>query len=207
MSATVGTLLAERAATHADATFLRFAGAELTFAEVEAKSNGVARGLRDLGVDAGDTVAMLLPNCADMVLTWFAANRLGAVAAPINTAFRGAALAHVLNLSGAGLLVVDASLVESVAAVAGDLRSIRTAVVRGDPAAAASHFPQWTVLPLEGMETHESGALPTRGWAGRSGVRAVHLGHHGTVQGLCAVSPLRHPSGRTDGGALRASLR
>ena len=85
MSVTVGTLLAERAATHADAMFLRFAGAELTFAEVEAKSNAVARGLRDLGVNAGDTVAMLLPNCADMVLTWFAANRLGAVAAPVNT--------------------------------------------------------------------------------------------------------------------------
>jgi crotonobetaine/carnitine-CoA ligase len=163
VSATVGALLVERAATHAEGTFLRFAGAELTFAEVEAKSNAVARGLRDLGVDAGDTVAMLLPNCADMVLTWFAANRLGAVAAPVNTAFRGAALAHVLNLSGAGLLVLDAGLVESVAAVAGDLRSIRTAVVRGDPGAAALQFPQWTVLPWEGMETHESGALPTRG--------------------------------------------
>ncbi len=101
VSDTIGTLLAERAATHADVAFLRFAGADLTFAEVEAKSNAVARGLHDLGVDAGDTVAMLLPNCADMVLTWFAADRLGAVAAPVNTAFRGATLAHVLNLSGA----------------------------------------------------------------------------------------------------------
>ena len=156
MIATIGTLLAERAATHADVMFLRFAGTELTFAEVEAKSNAVARGLRDLGVEAGDTVAMLLPNCADMVLTWFAANRLGAVAAPVNTAFRGAALAHVLNLSGAGLLVLDASLVEAVAAVVGDLRSIRTAVVRGDPAAAASQFPQWTVLRCEGLEVDET---------------------------------------------------
>src|SRR4051812_44588988 len=110
----VGALLEERARTHPDAPFLRFADAELTFAEADAQTNAVARGLEALGVRAGDRVAMLLPNCVEMVLTWLAANRLGAVAAPINTAFRGPALAHVFNVSAAKVLVVDPGLVELV---------------------------------------------------------------------------------------------
>jgi carnitine-CoA ligase len=40
-------------------------------------------------------VAVLLPNCPELVVTWFGANRIAAVAAPVNTAFRGPALAHV----------------------------------------------------------------------------------------------------------------
>jgi crotonobetaine/carnitine-CoA ligase len=126
----VGALLEERARTHPDTPFLRFSDAELTFAEADAKTNAVARGLEALGVRAGDRVAILLPNCVEMVLTWLAANRLGAVAAPINTAFRGPALAHVLGLSGAKVLVVDPSLVELV-------EGFESVVVRG---------PQWTAL-------------------------------------------------------------
>jgi len=128
----VGALLEERASTHPDQPFLRFADAELTFAETDAKTNALARGLEALGVRAGDRVAILLPNCVEMVLTWFAANRLGAVAAPINTAFRGPALAHVLNVAAARVLVVDPSLVELVTGASG------TVIVKDSP--------QWTEL-------------------------------------------------------------
>ncbi len=159
----LGALLARRAVTHADAPFLRFSDAELTFAAADAKATAIAYGLDRLGVRPGDRVAILLPNCAEMVLTWFAANRLGAVAAPVNTAFRGTALAHVLNLSAAAVLVLDASLVDAVAAVAGDVHSVRTLLVRGDPAAAVAHFPQWMVRPFGAVEEHGRPPLPTRG--------------------------------------------
>jgi len=158
---TVGALLSERAATHAGVPFLRFTDAELTYEAVDARTNALARGLADLGVRAGDFVAILLPNCADLVVTWFAANRLGAVAAPVNTAFRGAALAHVLELSGAEVLVLDESLVEVAAAVADDLHHIRTVLVRG--AATAIELPQWTVLPFDNAEAPDPSPLPVVG--------------------------------------------
>src|SRR5204863_2069252 len=66
----VGALLAERARTHPDTPFLRFSDAELTFAETDEQVNAVARGLAALGVGQGDRVAILLPNCVEMVLTW-----------------------------------------------------------------------------------------------------------------------------------------
>ena len=109
MTGTIDTLLAERARTHADIPFLRFAGAELSFAEVDAAVDGLARGLAGLGVRARSLVAVILPNCPEFVLVWFASARLGAIEAPVNTAFRGPALAHLLELTEAEVLIVDAS--------------------------------------------------------------------------------------------------
>ena len=56
-----------------------------------------AAGLQRLGVKKGDRVAAWLPTGRPMVLTWFAANYLGAVFVPLNTAYRGDVLAHVVN--------------------------------------------------------------------------------------------------------------
>ncbi len=148
MTGTIDALLAERARTHADVPFLRFAGAELTFAEVDAAVDGLARGLAGLGVRARSLVAVILPNCPEFVLVWFASARLGAIEAPVNTAFRGPALAHLLELTEAEVLIVDESMCDGVAAVADSLTHVRVVVVRGDPSWAIEQFPQWKVLAL-----------------------------------------------------------
>jgi carnitine-CoA ligase len=166
----VGALLAERARTHPATPFLRFSDAELTFAETDEQVNAIARGLDALGVRPGDRVAILLPNCVELVLTWFAANRLGAVAAPVNTAFRGPALAHVLGLSGADVLVVDASLLETVRGF-----DFGTVVVRGetDPQRGTVPFGRLTEYNRSTVENRGGPADPalvlfTSGTTGRS---------------------------------------
>jgi carnitine-CoA ligase len=56
------------------------------------------------------TVLCWLPNCGTAVVAWFAANLLGAVYVPLNTAYRGTLLANAVALSDAAILVVDAAL-------------------------------------------------------------------------------------------------
>jgi crotonobetaine/carnitine-CoA ligase len=129
---TVGGLLRQQARDLGEAAFLRFRAGDLTYREVTERSHDYAAGLRQLGVSESDSVAMLLPNCADLVLLWFAANLLGAIAAPLNTAFRGSLLAHVLNLSRARILIVDEPMLGAVAEVAGQLSSITHLVIKGD---------------------------------------------------------------------------
>jgi crotonobetaine/carnitine-CoA ligase len=144
---TTDSLLSRRASELGSRVFLRFAGRELSYKQCDALCGTAARSLADLGVGRGDLVAILLPNCPEMVVTWFAANRIGAVAAPVNTAFRGPSLAHVLNLTGAAVLVVDDSLLGALTSVHNELTTVRTLVVRGDHDGASALFPQWTVLP------------------------------------------------------------
>src|SRR3546814_8593914 len=56
-----------------------FFGAETTYAELGDQIARVAEGLRRLGVQAGDRVAIVLPNCPQHVVAFYAVLRLGAV--------------------------------------------------------------------------------------------------------------------------------
>ncbi|MFZ9017279.1 MAG: AMP-binding protein [Ilumatobacteraceae bacterium] len=104
---TIPELLADRAQTHPDRPFLRFADGDITFAELAAWSGGLAEHFRSLGIGRGDLVPVMMPNRAEFVAAWFALAELGAVTTMINTAMRGPALAHALALSGSGIAVVD----------------------------------------------------------------------------------------------------
>ena len=58
---------------------LQFFGATTTYAEVGEQVRQVAEGLRQAGVVAGDRVAIILPNCPQHVIAFYAVLRLGAV--------------------------------------------------------------------------------------------------------------------------------
>jgi len=79
----------------------------LTFGEVEAMSNALARGLNAGGVDTGDTVAVLCRNHRYFVLTAVALWKLGATAVWLNTSFAAPQLADVCEREGARALVYD----------------------------------------------------------------------------------------------------
>ena len=136
---TIHSLLAERARQSPDAPFVRFAGHDqLTFADIEGRANALAAGLARCGVARGDLVPLMMPNRAEFVVSWFAINKLGAVATFINTTMRGPALAHAINLSEAELGIVDASLLASLSSVVADLHRLRCLVVLGQSGAATT---------------------------------------------------------------------
>lgn len=188
---TVHGLLASRAHEFPDRVFLRFAEHEYTYAEVDAKSEQLARGLRDLGVKRGDLVPSLLPNRPESCFLWFALNRLGAVHAPVNTAFRASGLAHVLNLTKARVVVVDESLLVAVTDVWHDLINTPKVVVTGVDTAVGSGQVAFLELmaaatssaPLSHVDVPEletSLLLFTSGTTGRS--KACALPHRFAVR-------------------------
>jgi len=127
----VGRLLERRATTHRDETFLKLRQGELTFGEVEETARRLACGLAARGVTQASHVAVMLPNSADFLHAIFALARLGAVAVPINTEYKGDLLRHVITTSDADLVIVDEPYVERLAVVEADLRDLRAVVVRG----------------------------------------------------------------------------
>ena len=60
-------------------TAMTFFGRTTSYAELGAQVQQVAEGLRILGVEAGDRVAIILPNCPQHVVAFYAILRLGAV--------------------------------------------------------------------------------------------------------------------------------
>lgn len=85
-------------------------GAALSYAALRAEVRAMARALQELGVEQGEHVLVWMPNGLDVLRIWFAINYVGAVYVPINTAYRGGILEHVVRNSGARLMIAHGAL-------------------------------------------------------------------------------------------------
>jgi carnitine-CoA ligase len=119
-----------------------------TFATSYDRSLRLGAGLAAQGVGRGEPVALLLDNSLDFVHLWSGLGLRGMVEVPVNTAYVGRFLSHLLNDSGAAVAVVEDRYVERVLAVAGELTALRTLVVRGDAGAAAAAAGRFRVVPF-----------------------------------------------------------
>ena len=81
------------------------------------KVRSLAAGLASEGVAQGDHVAVWMFDSKEAILTFFAINYLGAVFVPLNTAYRGKVLAHVLDVSDAEVMIAHSQLLERLEAV------------------------------------------------------------------------------------------
>lgn len=125
------------AASQPDETFVCFQDGELwTYAEMRARTRRVAAALQKLNVRQGDHVLMWLPNGRAALEVYFAINYIGAVYIPINTAYRGALLAHVVENSDARTMIAHGELVPRLAEI--DTALLATIVSTGpQPTAVA----------------------------------------------------------------------
>ncbi len=78
-----------------------FAGHTLTYSELDAQVAAAAGALREMGVRPGDRVAILLPNCPQHVVAFFAILRLGAVVVEHNPRYTAHELTPLLAHHGA----------------------------------------------------------------------------------------------------------
>src|SRR5713101_4027392 len=82
----------------------------MTWREVAQQSAQIAAGLRKLGLQSGDRIALLLGNRIEFVLAMFAAANLGAVTVLLSTRQQKPEIAYVLADCGARLLIHEATL-------------------------------------------------------------------------------------------------
>ena len=90
----------------------------LTFSDIEASVERVARHLRDRGIRSGDRVAILLHNRPEVPLTWLALATLGATAVPLGTKLRHDDAGWILAKSRAVGVVTTPDLAEGIAPIA-----------------------------------------------------------------------------------------
>ncbi|NOT64326.1 MAG: long-chain fatty acid--CoA ligase [Acidobacteria bacterium] len=82
-----------------------FLGGHLTFAEIKQQADKLATSLLKLGVKPGDCVGIMLPNCPQYVISFFAIVRLGAIAVNINPTYTAREVGLVANDSGLRVLI------------------------------------------------------------------------------------------------------
>ena len=82
-------------------------GGSCTYGNLAALTDTAARGLRGLGVEAEQRVALLMPDGVAFVATFFGALKLGAIAVPLNTRLTGKDLRFILDDCRARVVVAD----------------------------------------------------------------------------------------------------
>ncbi|MDH3737809.1 MAG: AMP-binding protein, partial [Alphaproteobacteria bacterium] len=98
-------LLDDAIAAYGDQPCIKFRGRSFRYNEVGDLVERAARGFRALGVDRGIKVALMLPNCPYSVICFYAVLKAGGTVVNVNPLYAGPEIAHLINDSGACILV------------------------------------------------------------------------------------------------------
>jgi acyl-CoA synthetase (AMP-forming)/AMP-acid ligase II len=90
---------------------------ELTYGQVARRARGMAGALDRMGVGLGERVAIVSPNAARFLVTFFGTSAYGRVVVPINFRLNSEEVAYIVEHSGASVLLVDPELESSLAGV------------------------------------------------------------------------------------------
>jgi fatty-acyl-CoA synthase len=104
--------LQRAASVHPSRTAIIDGPRTFSYAAMAAQVTRVAQAFKARGVQPGDRVAYLAPNCAEMLIAHFAVPLAGGVLVSLNTRLAAEEIAHIVEHSGAVLLVGDAALLE-----------------------------------------------------------------------------------------------
>lgn len=115
-------LLAASVSEFGDHVALEFFRATTTYRELGDQISRAAEGLRALGVTAGDRVAIVLPNCPQHVVAFYAVLRLGAIVVEHNPLYTPRELRHQFEDHGATVAIAWTNVVATLQAFPDDVR-------------------------------------------------------------------------------------
>ncbi|MBW2020225.1 MAG: AMP-binding protein [Deltaproteobacteria bacterium] len=120
------------AASSPDLIALHFDGESITYRDLNLRANRVANGLEALGVEKGDRVAIMLPNIPEFVYALLGILKLGAVAVPFNTLYKGGEILHILKDSGAKVLIALTNFAPMINEIRPELPALEQVILTGE---------------------------------------------------------------------------
>jgi fatty-acyl-CoA synthase len=127
-------LIHELAIAHGEKPALLGEQAAFSYQELSQRTHRYASWAAALGIGAGDTVCLMMPNCPDYFAIWLGITQLGGVVALLNIHLRGDALAHSINSADAKRIIVSDNLLPAVDAVMTRLPEATRVWVQGETA-------------------------------------------------------------------------
>jgi malonyl-CoA/methylmalonyl-CoA synthetase len=138
----------------ADDVALEWAGEELTFGEVERRSNRTAHALLARGFEKGDRLCVYLANRIELIDLYLACVKLGVIFVPINSLYREREVAHIVG-DAEPRLFVDEKNVAALTTGSGD-RPPATSHLQGDDRAAIIYTSGTTGTSKGAVLTHNN---------------------------------------------------
>lgn len=115
-----------------------------SYGKLRSEMNRIGLGLSGLGIKRGDRVCIYLDSSPEYLISYFAIWRIGAVAVPTNSVYRGEELLHAINDAGASAIITDGQGADTIAAIrchAPTLLSVICTEVSRDDSISWESFP------------------------------------------------------------------
>lgn len=147
---------------------LEFFGATTTYAELGSQIDRAAEGLRLAGVQAGDRVALILPNCPQHIIAFYAILRLGAIVVEHNPLYTSAELRHMFEDHGAKAAIVWDKISGHITDMPADIRPTHiyaVNLIKAMPVLTRAALKLPVKKARESREKLEGAAPGTTSWA------------------------------------------
>jgi len=120
----VGSLIARHAQYRPHHPGVVFEDQRLSFLEFNQRVNRLANALLNLGVKKGDKVATILPNCLELLESYWAIVKIGAVIVPLSQLLRGQGLLNLLRDSDTSTVITNSCVVKELNSIRPELKNI-----------------------------------------------------------------------------------
>lgn len=215
-------VLEQRVAAHPDKDFLVFEAddgtvATLSYRDFAARVDRTANALIDRGLRPGETVAVMLSNCPDFIVAWFAIAQAGAVMVPVNVLYAPDELRYLLSTSESAAIIIEPKFLNGFMQIAEHCGHLRLKLLAraeqaspgferlADVERAAS--PEHRVVPVEpdapaqivftsGTTSRPKGAILSHRATIVQGIATAMLFGLRREDRCCVVLPLFHVNGQ-----------
>jgi len=121
----LGMLFTRHARYRPDHTAVVFGDQRLTHLKFNQNINKLANSMLSLGIKKGSTVATVLPNCLELLETYWAAAKIGAVVVPMSTLLMEGALRSLLKDANAEMVITNLAFADILKAIQPGLPDLR----------------------------------------------------------------------------------
>ena len=179
---TLSDLLTESAGRTPRKTCIKFEKRNISYSQLDELVSLCAGGLRELGLKAGERVAILMGNSPEYIVSYFAALRAGGIVVPINNFLTPHEITYILNDSDTRILIYSDGFLEHVKEIGSGVENMK-AVVYDD-------------IPRQKSEVFKGSAEETAVFLYTSGTtgfpKAAMITHNNLISNAAACREVMH---------------
>lgn len=172
-------------ARYADKPALEFENRALTFRELDAQSNRVARALQRLGLVPGDRAGFYLGNRVELILAHLANLKLGLVLVPMNTQYRDTEIKHIVGDAEPRVILTDRAQAPTLEPLRTQLKSVEHILCAEDLAALTANESS-AAIDSRVTGDHLAAIMYTSGTTGRS--KGAMLSHDNFIANITGLT-------------------
>jgi long-chain acyl-CoA synthetase len=125
-------LMEDNIARFGDYNFVHFDRRWHTNVEMNRTANRLGNALKSLGIDKGDRVGVQLLNCPQLIQSFFAAFKIGAILVPVNPSLRADELAYIYQDAGMKALISSPDGMDRIREARRDAPELKNVILIGD---------------------------------------------------------------------------